>query len=90
MHKREFHDGSFVLHGITGDFRGRMSAWYDKDGKLLACEQIPEPFGQPRPVKKDGPMWDHAQNVGNRYKPATNYTVEYESLPEWNPDHDGK
>ncbi len=35
------YDGGFVLHKIQLDgMKSRVSAWFDKDGKLLDCEAI--------------------------------------------------
>jgi hypothetical protein len=68
MQVARFTNGGYVVHKITGNFVGRMSAWFDKDGKILDAEQILAPFGSSRPVKRDGPMWKLAQEVGDRYK----------------------
>jgi hypothetical protein len=78
MQINSFVNGGYVIYKITGQFKGQMSAWFDRDGNLLDAEQTPEPFGNTRPapepfgntrpVKRDGPMWQHAQTIGRRYK----------------------
>lgn len=77
----KFQGGGFVIHKIVGSFKGRMSAWFDENGKLIDAEQLYlTPMGfKARPVKKDGPMWKFAQEVGLFYgntvgqlKPAGN------------------
>jgi hypothetical protein len=62
-----FMNGGFVLHGITGDFKGRVSAWYDKEGKLIDCEQYPS-IANVRSIKRNGPMWQLCEKLGNRHK----------------------
>jgi hypothetical protein len=63
-----FINGGFYLHKITGNFKGRVSAWFDRDGKPLDAEQIPVPFGSSRPVKKGGPIWRKIEQLGQRYR----------------------
>ena len=63
-----FHSGGFYLHGVTGYWVGTCSAWFNASGQLIDVEQILSPFGQSRPVKKDGPMWKQLVKLGNRYK----------------------
>lgn len=63
-----FQNGGYYLHKITGYWRGRASAWFDKDGILLDCEQINGPYLASRPIKKDGPMWREIQRIGKRYQ----------------------
>ncbi len=42
MQLHYFPDGGFVIHRATEHLVRfeRVSAWYDKDGKLLDCERI--------------------------------------------------
>lgn len=68
MQLHRFTSGGYCLHKITGSWRGNVSAWFDRDGKLLDAEQILTPFGSSRPVKRDGPMWREIQRVGKRYQ----------------------
>jgi hypothetical protein len=63
-----FTNGGYYLHKITGDWKGRCSAWFDRDGKLLDAAQILRPFGAERPVKRGGPMWQELQRIGRRYQ----------------------
>jgi hypothetical protein len=63
-----FSPGGFVLHKITGDFSGKCSAWFDKDGNIEEAEQIiPTKGGITRPVKKNGPIWEICASFGKRY-----------------------
>jgi len=68
MQVMRFINGGYAIHHIKGDFKGNMSAWFDKDGKLLDAEQIPVPFGSSRRVKPNGAMWQLAEKVGQRSK----------------------
>lgn len=68
MQIARFTNGGYVIHKITGPFKGTVSAWFDREGKLLDAEQIPQPFGNSRPVKRGGPIWYLASAIGNRYK----------------------
>lgn len=61
-----FHSGGYVLHKITGYWSGRCSAWFDKEGKLLAAEQFRGDIAYP--VKVGGPMWNELRRIGQRYK----------------------
>lgn len=61
-----FDRGSFVVHGITGNFKGQCSAWFDKDGLLYSAQQIIN-YYTTRNVKIDGPIWQHLQKVGKRF-----------------------
>lgn len=63
-----FTRGGYVIHRITGAFKGKMSAWFDRNGQLLDAEQIIRPFESSRPVKRGGPMWQLAERIGLRYK----------------------
>jgi hypothetical protein len=63
-----FSTGGFVLHKITGDFSGRCSAWFDKEGNIEEVEQIiPLAGGITKPVKKGGSIWEYCAGVGKRY-----------------------
>ncbi len=61
-----FIGGDFVLHKITGNFEGRVSAWYEKDGKLMDAEVIRG--NKSYPVKRNGPIWDLCISKGQIYK----------------------
>ena len=62
MNIQAFSDGSFVIHGITGHWKGKMSAWFSSKGEMSAAEQI---IGsRTRPIKKFGPMWHIANRKG--------------------------
>lgn len=58
---------------ITGDYAGRVSAWYDKEGNLIDCEQILN-SGASRPIKRNGPLWRYVAKYGKRHlhTPALN------------------
>jgi hypothetical protein len=58
MQNNKFSTGGGVIHGITGDFKGKVSAWYDEAGKLEDAEQI-LPNYKTRPVLKNGPLWNY-------------------------------
>jgi len=62
-----FEGGGYVIHRITGDFRGRVSAWFSADGTLLDAEQLTGRYSDGRRVKPGGPMWLLCQVVGLRY-----------------------
>lgn len=63
-----FPDGGFVIHKITGAFKGRVSAWFDRAGRLLDAEQFAAGFGGPsHPVKVNGPIWHHLESVGRAW-----------------------
>ena len=68
MQINRFYNGGYCIHKITGYWVGNASAWFDRDGKLLAAEQIPYCFSSSRPVKRDGPMWRQIQSIGHQYK----------------------
>lgn len=38
MQKKTFPDGGFVLHKVTGNFKGHASVWYAKDGLPIDAE----------------------------------------------------
>jgi len=63
-----FTKGRYGLHGITGSFKGTVSAWFDCRGVMFDAEQILEPFGRVRHVKEDGPIWRQCQKIGQRYQ----------------------
>jgi hypothetical protein len=58
--------GNFALHKITGDFSGRCSAWFKKDGEIIDAEQI-LPNGTSRNVIKYGPIWRKCEEFGKIY-----------------------
>lgn len=62
----KFQTDGFVLHKITGDFKGRASAWFNPLGELADCEQI-LPNNQTRPIKKGGKLWNYLATFGPRY-----------------------
>jgi hypothetical protein len=68
MQINRYLDGGYVIHKITGNFKGKVSAYFDKNGILIDAEQIPRPFESSRPVKKNGPIWNLAQRIGTRCK----------------------
>lgn len=68
MQHGRFINGGYYLHKIMGNFVGHMSAWFDKDGNMLDAEQITLPFIPSRNVKRNGPMWRYAQDIGQRYR----------------------
>ena len=66
-----FHDGGFVLHKVTSaPCEGRCSAWFDAKGGMLDAEQF-DSRDRARPVKRNGPVWQHLQIVGKRYVKAS-------------------
>jgi hypothetical protein len=73
--KSTFSTGGFVVHGITGAFSGRVSAWFDANGNPLDAEQIIQRNGRPisRPVRRDGPMWDRLRRHGSIYASAGDF-----------------
>jgi len=64
--KCTFAQGGFVLHKITGSFKGRCSAWYDAAGNLEAAEQYYWNVTRDveRDVRKDGPIWTELARHG--------------------------
>lgn len=71
IQKADFPDGGFVLHKIPAG-SGRMSAWYDKDGRLLDAEYLTDSRRGSRPVKRGGPLWAEAETYGRRYAAKPN------------------
>ena len=69
MHLTTFIGGGFVLHGVTGAFKGRASAWFSPDGAIQDAEQFTGGLASPRtrPIKRNGPMWRHIARLGKRY-----------------------
>lgn len=65
MQKATFNCGGFVLHKIpTRAGASRLSAWYDREGKLLDCEATNVLGRSYRPARVDreycvrlGPIW---------------------------------
>lgn len=70
MQHVQFPDGGYVLHKITGDFSGRVSAWFDKTGNLVDAEQL-LPSGKSRPLRKAGPLWSYVSAVGYNLRPVS-------------------
>ena len=66
IQKADFPDGGFVLHRIPATNTGRVSAWYDREGRPLDAEQVDD-RGRSRPVKKGGPAWQIVEQYGRRY-----------------------
>ena len=65
-----FEGGGFVLHKITDPkMTGRLSAWFDKDDKLIDCEAI-YANGRPRTVKPGEFAWSIAEKAGRVYGPS--------------------
>jgi hypothetical protein len=68
MKKTSFEGGGFVLHHITVDFKGRCSAWYDKEGILLDCQIIRDRELEGRPVKYGGKIHKRLVLLGKVWK----------------------
>jgi hypothetical protein len=68
MKKTSFECGGFVLHRITGDFKGRCSAWYDKEGNLLDCCIIRPKELEGRTVKHGGKIHQRLIMLGKVWK----------------------
>lgn len=67
MQFHRFHDGGYVIHKIPAPCKGTVSAWFAADGTLRESEQIVALDRQPRPVKRHGPLWQHAGAVGRAW-----------------------
>ena len=66
----QFTTGGYVIHKITiAGYKGRFSAWYDKDGKMLNAEQLFNHRFGGRNVKRGGPAWHLLEKIGLRNKP---------------------
>lgn len=61
-----FTTGGYVLHNIRGDWKGRISAWFDQNGKLTDAEQLLE--CRETPIKRNGPIWQQLQRIGAPYQ----------------------
>lgn len=68
MQIQRFNDGGFVIHKISGPFTGRVSAWFDRDGRVLDAEQMIGFGVGSRPVKANGPIWRHLQIIGRVWR----------------------
>jgi len=66
IQKQYFPDGGFVIHRIQGKFKGRASAWYNKDGIIIDCEQIIN--NVERKIKPNGPIWNELAYYGLPHK----------------------
>lgn len=71
---RTFPDGGYVIHKITGDFKGRCSAWFANTGRLVDATQTSDFSGVDRPIKRNGPIWKRCQEVGRIHNPNTKGT----------------
>lgn len=58
---KTFLGGGGVIHGITGDFKGRVSAWFRDGGEIHDAEQLRN--GAAYPVRRNGPIWKAAQSA---------------------------
>ena len=58
---------SFVIHGITGNFKGRVSAWFEENGTVTDAEQF-NSKNIARPVKRGGPIWQKLERIGQAWK----------------------
>ena len=66
MQISRFTTGGFVIHKmLLQNYKGRFSAWYDEEGKLLDAEQLFDHMHE-RSVVKGGPIWQRLQEVGKR------------------------
>ena len=60
--------GGYCLHKITGNFAGRVSAWFKADGSMLAAEQILRVgASHSRTVKKGAAIWREVAAFGKAY-----------------------
>ena len=62
-HKTTFPDGGFVLHKIPFSDKNNISAWFDKNKKIIDAQFMPSE----RQVKPNGPAWDKAADYGRMY-----------------------
>jgi hypothetical protein len=68
-----FSNGEFCIHRIidpNGSHKGRLSAWFDKDGNPTDAEQfIPNARAglKTRPVRRNGKIWAYLIQLGKRY-----------------------
>ena len=69
---RFFDNNHFILHGVTGKFKGKCTAWYNDNGELLDCEQYPSP-GTCKHIKTAGPMWNELNKIGKLYKKSLTF-----------------
>lgn len=65
-----FPQGGFVLHKITGSFKGTVSAWFEPDGTMTSGEQLywNGTRSAARDVKQGGPIWNEIAPLGRIYK----------------------
>ena len=61
-----FVGGGGVLHGIQGNFQGKVSAWFDGYGQVVSAEQFRRD-GRVYNVREGGPVWKQAQSVVNSF-----------------------
>ena len=62
---RPFTNGGFVVHGITGICKGKVSAWFDPAGKLLDAQHVYKQVL--RSVRHGGPTWAELQSRARLY-----------------------
>ena len=67
----DYPDGSFVIHSLTGAYKGKVSAYYGANGGLQDAEQI-LPGGKTRAIKRGGAMWESLKKIGVREFNAKN------------------
>ncbi len=51
-----------VVHGISGDFKGKCSVYLDEAGHAVDMEQVFD-SGNTRQVKKHANMWCHCEKL---------------------------
>ena len=52
-----FDNGGAVVHGIPGSWKGRVSMWFDDQGRAIDAERFADFGGSSLPVKFNGPIW---------------------------------
>lgn len=65
MKKKTFHDGSFVVHGISRLSAHRISAWFDANGKPIDAEYMPA--GR-QVSKKHRSVWLSLESIGREWR----------------------
>lgn len=60
IQKATFPDGGFVLYKIPFSCKSRISAWFDKNGKLIDAQLMPNG----RQIKEGWPAWEKAASYG--------------------------
>jgi hypothetical protein len=59
-------DNGGVIHGITGNFKGKTSCFLDRTGKMIDAEQI-LPSGAVKAVRKNLPTWEEIKTKSETY-----------------------